>query len=152
MNMLNPRTQLACSGLIAMSFAAPAMAQTTGQTITRVEVRHQVLVTEACPTVLEQLPEALVTAWSNIDAPTEVLVDFKLNGSRVDEVRTKGGLRDYHAPIRRAVRNLSCGTPDGGNYAVRFLVKFAYPDDSSQVRMSILHRAAPADQPVLAMD
>jgi hypothetical protein len=139
------------AGALVMLMLAPPSRAQDGAPVARIEVRHQLQVTEACPTVLDQLPQELEGAWKNIDSATVILVDFKLVGSRIHDVKTRGGLREYHDHVRRAVRNLGCSTPDGGNYTVRFLVKFDYPDDSIASRMAILHGDDAANRPVLAM-
>ncbi len=117
------------ASLLAMP--AAALGQEQGA-IARVEVRRHLAVATACPDVFIKLPELLYSAWRDFDTPVKVMVDFKLDGDRVADVKISGGYRNHYAPIRHAVRGLKCHSPGAGSYAVRFQIVFAYPEDEGQ--------------------
>ena len=121
--------------IICIMFAAAAALPSTASArnqqdgVARVEVRHYVPLTTACPGVLKDLPDNLYQAWRAIDSAAEVVVDFKLEHGKVSDVTMSGGHGDYVGPVRRAVKAMKCSRPDEGAYAVRFRIKFQYPED-----------------------
>lgn len=132
MNKHNVCVPIACAGALALLFAPPSVAQDGQPAIPRVEVRHTLPVTVACPSVHAQLAQQLARAWStvDVDGSGEFRVDFQLAGNQVNNVHVGGGNFDFRAPLRRAVRNLTCSSPDSTSYAVRFVVKVVDQDDA----------------------
>lgn len=90
--------------------------------------RYVHLVT-ACPDGLNELPENLYPAWLAINSAAEVLVDFKVDGGRIKDVTMSGGHGPYVNRVRRAIIRLKCRYAGTESYAVRFRIKFQYPDD-----------------------
>ncbi|MES2017852.1 MAG: hypothetical protein V4484_15285 [Pseudomonadota bacterium] len=125
MNYLNKLICMAgAAALPCMAAAHDAQAATA-----RVDVRHYLPLTSACPGVLAQLPEQLYPAWRALDSTADVVVDFKLEGGKISDVKMTGGHGDYKMPVRRAVKAMGCTGPGQGAYAVRFRIKFVYPED-----------------------
>jgi hypothetical protein len=125
--------------LFAGAAALPSMAWARDQAvpIARVEVRHYVPLTMACPEVGKQLAQDLYPAWRAIDSAADVLVDFKLEGTKVSDVKLSGGHGDYIGPVRHAVKAMKCRQPGAGAYAVRFRIKFQYPEDQPSALAAI---------------
>ncbi len=130
---MNTLTKFVCI-MFAGAAALPALAaaQDPQAAISRVEVRHYLPLTTACPGVVAQLVENLYPAWRAIDSAAVVLVDFKLEGGKASEVTMSGGHGDYVQPIRHAVKAMACSHPDEGTYAVRFRINFVYPEDQGK--------------------
>lgn len=91
------------------------------------EVRQYVPLVAACPELLGDLPENLYPAWLAINSAAEVLVDFKVEGSKIKDVTMSGGHGPYINRVRRAVKQLKCRCAGAEPYAVRFRIKFQYP-------------------------
>lgn len=125
---MKPLFRFAC---MAAALPAIAAAQDPQATMSRVEVRqHYLPLTSACPGELKDLQENLYPAWRAIDSAAEVLVDFKLENGKVRDVKVSGGHGDYYRfPVRSAVHAMKCINPGQGTYAVRFSIKFVYPED-----------------------
>jgi hypothetical protein len=117
--------------MLAAAAVLPSMAAARSQQdpMARVEVRHYVPLTTACPGVLKDLPENLYPAWRAIDSAAEVVVDFKLEDGKAVGVTMSGGHGDYVGPVRHAVKAMKCSQAGEGAYAVRFRIKFQYPED-----------------------
>jgi hypothetical protein len=131
--MIQPRHLIgaACAGAAIL----PALAQQPQGPLQQVEVRRHLPVSQACPDVYQALPAMLQKAAQEIEDPAELMVEFKLDGNRVSEVRTQGNHWAYGAPVRRAVKRLDCHSPDAGAYAVRFRVVFQFSDDAGATAM-----------------
>jgi hypothetical protein len=127
--------------MIAGAAALPSMAQDPRAGPAR--LAHVPLMT-ACPDALNELPDNLYPAWRALDSAAVVLVDFKVDGGRISQVNMSGGHGDYVGPVRRAVKTIKCGPAGGGSYAVRFSIKFQYPEDQGSVAtaMQLLDGAA----------
>ncbi|MES2148761.1 MAG: hypothetical protein V4508_03110 [Pseudomonadota bacterium] len=152
MNIFNHGAQLMCCGALGLLFLAPqVMAQDATAEMPRVEVRHHLQLTRACPAAVKQLSHSLERAWANIDTPSESLVAFKLEGNQVTDVKATGGLVDFHAPIQRAVNRLRCDAPDSASYVVRFRIKFVYPEEDEQPLMAMQFGEESLDGKALAM-
>lgn len=139
--MIQPRHLIgaACAAAIL-----PALAQQAQEPLQQVEVRRHLPVSQACPDVYHALPAMLRQAAREIDAPAELMVEFKLDGNQVSEVHTRGNHWAYGAPVRRAVRRLDCHSPDAGAYAVRFRVVFEFSDDAAGATAMLPPDFAPA--------
>lgn len=130
MNKLAHIPLAAIAGALAFPLLAPPVqAQDQPTNMPRVEVRRQIPVSTACPNVVQDMSEALGRVAWEIGTPSEVLVDFKLDGDKISDVKASTGHWEFRAPVRRAVRRLACHSPGEGAYTVRFRVVFVYPDD-----------------------
>ena len=125
--------------MLAAAAALPSMAAARNRqdAVARVEVRHYVPLTTACPGVLKDLPDNLYPAWRAIDSAAEVVVDFKLVDGKVSDVTMSGGHGDYIGPVRHAVKAMKCSHPGEGAYAVRFRIRFQYPEDQGAALASM---------------
>ncbi|MES2318909.1 MAG: hypothetical protein V4631_15620 [Pseudomonadota bacterium] len=113
-------TKFVCM-ILAAAAVSPSLAAA-------VEVPQVALFT-ACPDVVAALPESLYPAWRAIDSAAVVKVDFKLDGGKVRAVNMSGGHGDYIGHVRRAVRAMKCRQQGDGIVAVRFSIRFQYPED-----------------------
>lgn len=136
MDKLNIRATLSCAASLTLLLCAPPLMAQDNASMQRIEVRHQLPVTTACPTVRTQLAENLERTWAILDTPTEFQVAFQLDGDRVSNIKVSGGEHGFRAPVRGAVRRLSCTSPDSASHTVRFIVKFVYPEDLDQARQA----------------
>lgn len=93
------------------------------------EARHYVHLVTACPEKLQELPENLYPAWLAINSAAEVLVDFKVDGGKINDVTMSGGHGPYINRVRRAIKTLKCHSTGAEPYSVRFRIKFQYPED-----------------------
>ena len=139
------------SAVLASVLAWPsaAIGQDQQGAIPRVEVRRNIAVGTACPDVFKELPQTLYSVWRDLDTPAKIMVDFKLDGDKVDEVKMSGGYWDYYAPIRRAVRAMKCHSPGEGKYAVRFMIQFAYPENDGEAMAGL--QVINADHPLASV-
>ena len=129
----------------AAALPAVAAAQDPQAPMARVEVRHYLPLTGACPGAVPALAEDLYPAWRAIDSAAVVLVDFKLQDGQVRDVKVAGGHGDYVLPIRHAVKAMKCSQPGSGTYAVRFRINFVYPEDQGgQISALQISDATPA--------
>jgi hypothetical protein len=123
------------ASLICITAAAAlpmmASAQDKGATLARVEVRRHIPLLAACPHALQELPATLTQSWRQIEEPADVLVDFKLEGDKVGDVKVSGGMGDYDGLVRHAVKTMRCVRPGAGAYAVRFHIKFRYDEEAA---------------------
>lgn len=115
------------AGAVAMPLMASAQEQQAN--VARIQVGHHIPLTTACPGAISVLPEKLYPAWREIDTTADVLVDFKLDGDQVTDVKASGGYGNYYGLVRSAVKSLRCQRPGEGAYAVRFRIQFRYPED-----------------------
>jgi len=119
---------LALVALIAVGGATvrlPAVAQQIQGDMQRVEVRRPLSLEQACPGAKAALPQMLREAAKSVDMPADMQVNFKLDGDKATDIQTKG-YWGFDKPLRQAVAQLTCGSADGGAYAVSFLVTFQY--------------------------
>lgn len=120
---------------LAVAFAClanGAMAQSAAD-LQRVEITAsapRLDVRASCPGIDQALPLALGHVWQRGPANGVVNVQFDLSGDDVEVVSTRGGPRDYHTAIRRAVRSLNCTTAAAGTHRFAFQIAFrAEPTD-----------------------
>ncbi|MFL6658287.1 MAG: hypothetical protein ACJ8GW_09460 [Massilia sp.] len=126
------RISAACAAI-----ALPMLAQAQeAAPIPSVEVRPLLALTSACPNAFKELPDNLYRAWREIDTAADVQVQFKLDGSRISEVKTIGRV-DYYGFVRQAVRSMKCQHAGEGAYAVSFRIKFRYPEDEAGAQMAM---------------
>ena len=128
MSRFTPFICILLAGAVALPSIAAAAHKQPGP-LAQVEVRHYVPLATACPDVAKKLQEDLYPAWRTIDSAAEVLVDFKLEGNSITDVKLSGGHGDYIGPVRHAVKAMQCRQPGEGAYAVRFRITFRYPED-----------------------
>ncbi|MES2318940.1 MAG: hypothetical protein V4631_15785 [Pseudomonadota bacterium] len=117
--------------IAAAGAALPLAASAQTDDIARVEVRRHIPLLSACPQAMLELPASLSKSWREIDVPADVLVDIKLEGTKVTDVKVKGGQGDYDGLVRRAAKSMTCATPSEGPYAARFRIKFRYDDEQA---------------------
>lgn len=124
--------RLMCMLLAAAAMALPsvATAHEPGNAVPAIQGRHYIAFDSACPGVAAQLSDNLYPAWRAIDSAAQVLVDFKLDGGTISDVRIAGGHGDYIGPVRRAVRVMKCSRAGAAGTAVRFRIAFEYPEDA----------------------
>jgi hypothetical protein len=60
-----------------------------------------------------------------------VKVDFKLDGGKIRDVNMSGGHGNYAGHVRRAVKAMKCRRQGDGIVAVRFSIRFQYPEDQN---------------------
>ena len=140
--------------LIAATFVALPLALAAGAAaaqgsdLSRVEVQGQQLaqvsrtdVHRVCSHMDSTMQEQLARTWFYNQTEGEVRVQFRLEGGTITEVTTKGGPRDYHRDIRRAVHDLDCQTDASATQQFSFVVAFkADADDAGQMKMALLER------------
>lgn len=128
---MNVPARLICILLSAAGVALPAtaLADEPASASAPAGHRHYVALERACPDVAGRLSENLYPAWRAIDSAAQVLVDFKLDGATISDVRVSGGHGDYIGPVRRAVRAMKCTGVAANGSAVRFRIVFQYPED-----------------------
>jgi hypothetical protein len=124
--MIKPSLLLSAA---CMAAPIPALAQQAPQAIPTVEVRHQLPVATACPTVFSALPAMLSKASYEIGEPADVLVKFTLAGGQMSDLYTKSSYWAFRDPVRRALRKLPCHSPDQEAYTVQFRIIFRYDDE-----------------------
>jgi len=145
--MNNVKPALAVIGLLgaaaAMTFSTvPAFAQQSASDLQRVEIsghklpeapRHDV--SRVCPSAAQSLQDALaMTAYREGTAAT-VRMQFRLTGSRIDEVSAATGPSEYRKAARRAVRRLDCidtASTGGQPQQFSFLISFNAPEDEAR--------------------
>lgn len=114
---------------ISIMFAAAAALPSVAAA--QSEAQRYVHLVTACPGGLNELPENLYPAWVAINSAAEVLVDFKVEGSKIKDVTMSGGHGPYVNRVRRAIKTLKCRCAGAEPYSVRLRIKFQYPDDPS---------------------
>jgi hypothetical protein len=130
----------AASLLLALATAS-ANAQPPTQSIeVRAPLAVRTDVQALCPTIGDDLNDALVKVVQELATPALIEVRFRLSGSRIDEVTVGDGPVRYQRALRRAVRGLAC---DGGAAApqalalrVRFVDPFAVGERSRAVALA----------------
>jgi hypothetical protein len=125
--------------------AAGAVAQTAPQSI---EVRGaQAVRTDVralCPTIDNELHDALVKTVQDVAAAAVIDVRFQLAGSRIESVATGAGPVRYQRALKRAVRGLECDSGQAAPQTVALRVRFVDPFDRSATRAVALVESAPA--------
>lgn len=140
----HPHLSLHLSGLTLLLISASlAQAQSSLDTVelrgTRAAEPARVDVHRTCPQVREQLADAMARPIYLSGVAGSLRVSFHLNGDRVENVSTEGGPIDYRAPLRRAVRQMSC-THDGQahqHYNFLVVIRPDAEDDQDQPRLAI---------------
>ncbi len=87
-----------------------------------------------CPGIDAALPLALANVWKYGPATGVVDVQFELRGDEVQVLSTRGGPRDYHPSVRRAVRGLNCATATAE--PKRFAFQIVFRDEPADQRSS----------------
>ena len=123
---------IACSLLGIAALCGPSIAQAAPQALHEAEVRHVLPVATACPTIFATLPERLIPAWRALDSAAQVVVDFNLDGSTITDLKVSGGHGGYAGLVRSAVRAMQCSASASVPVAVRFHIRFVYPEDQSE--------------------
>lgn len=123
--------------LIAAAGAALPLMASAQEKLTQVQVRRYIPLVAACPHAMQELPDTLYQAWREINTPADVVVDFKLDGGKVTDVKMAGGQGDYYGLVRHAVKTMKCVRPGDGVYAVRFHIKFRYDEESPDATAAV---------------
>ncbi len=103
--------------------------------IANVSVVGQLPLHQACPDLDdEELADELATVWDDVDKPSAVTVNFKVQGHHVFDVAPQSDSPHAFHGIRRVVHGMSCdGGDDDQPHAVRFVVRFIDQDNGSRV-------------------
>lgn len=123
-------TALTTAALSASAFAQTSPAQS-------IEVRGSTLRTDVralCPSIDNDLHDALVKTVQDVAAAATIDVRFELRGSRIDRVATGAGPLRYQRALKRAVRGLACESTDTAPQTVAMRVRFVDPFDRSTSR------------------
>ena len=126
------------SALPMTLFTLPAQAQTAAADLQRVEVSGRTLplvtrfdVHSVCPDVATSLQDSLAAIAYREDVRSQVRVDFRLTGNRIEAVDSHRGTLAYRQAARRAVRQLACADASGQPQQFSFLISFNRPGDET---------------------
>ena len=86
----------------------------------------------ACPDVVSEMQQRLALISYRDGRESELTVDFKLNGSVIEDVSVQGGLREYRAETRRAVWGLDCRSQQASSQTYRFVVAFVSEEQAAR--------------------
>jgi hypothetical protein len=95
----------------------------------------------ACPDIDVALQKSLSSAWGRVREPGSMRVQFRLEGTRITDVRSSGASWDYRPYVRRAVTKLDCGvgSTDAQEFAFLLVIRNS-EESSSQARVALLER------------
>jgi hypothetical protein len=102
------------SELRSVTVAAPAL---------RTDIRN------ACPAIDAQLQKLFSSAWGHVHQAATIPVRFRIEGSRVADVRPSMASMDYRPYVRTAVSKLDCAVASGEAQDFKFLLVITEPDD-----------------------
>jgi hypothetical protein len=132
---MNTLARLVCISTFLAGAAVPSAAS----------ARDYVPLATACPGALQTLPENLYPAWRELDAATDVVVEFKVDGDKVSDVTMSGGHGNYAGLVRHAIKAMKCTQAGAQVSAVRVRIAFDYPEDHAGTRTALqISDAAPA--------
>ena len=101
---MNHQSLAFCLLLCGAVLPAPVLAQVAPGATPDAGLRQWLPVGSACPAIFSTLPERLDPAWRSLDSAAQVVVEFKLDGSAISDVRVSGGDGQYASHVRSAVR------------------------------------------------
>ena len=128
--MTTPATLSMMLGMApSRGIASPVGAQTTAAHAVaeppRLDVRS------VCPKIDQELRQSLTRAWTRVEMPTVVRVQFKLKGQRVTDVVPLSGRVGYYRYVRQAVSGLTCDARADSDveHVFVFNIRFVEPPD-----------------------
>lgn len=124
---------------LPVTAALAQQAQAPSADLQRVEVSGQSLpapmrfdVSHVCPGVAQALQDKLALTAYREDVTALVRVNFRLTGSKIEEVESGSGPQAYRRAARRAVKSLDCvETASSAPQNFTFLISFKRPGDDA---------------------
>lgn len=124
------RSLLATACALATAGLAQAQSSPTVDVRAKADL-PRVALREACPQALAELPDALAVTAQDVATASLVTVRFEIEGGRLHQLQTQGGVGRQARAVQRAVRALGCSNGDAGRQVVQFQVRFLDPFDRS---------------------
>ncbi len=138
--MSSPLQRTLLAGACALVLTCPALAQGSGTVDVRAKAElPRVALREACPQALAELPDALAATAQEVAAAGLVTVRFEIEGGRLYQLQSQGGVGRQARAVQRAVRGLGCSNGEAGRQVVHFQVRFLDPfERSTPQKMALL--------------
>ncbi len=125
---------VAVAAMFAVVHGVCAQADTRDDDVTNVNVVGQMTLHQACPDLDdEELADELSTVWDDVEKPSAITVNFKVQGHHVFDVAPQSDSpRAFHG-IRHVVHGMNCDGGDERPHGVRMVVRFVDLDNGSRV-------------------